>query len=110
MLRQALEPPATVPIIGETLVDTEASIEATAAVAEAEVGGMTVEIGVAKLKEITEIDEMIEAHLRRFATIEDGIDGDENHTEVGDHHHPKDEVVHRITPHEMFAIHLQTSI
>ena len=92
------------------MVDTEASIEATAAVAEAEVGGMTVEIGVARLREITEIDEMIEAHLRHFAMIEDEIDGDENRTEVADHHHPKDEAVRRIIPHAMFGTHHQISI
>ena len=110
MLRQVLEPLATVRTTGETLVDTEASIEVIAAVAEAAAGEMTVETGVAKLREITEIDEMIEVHLRNFAMIEDGIDGDENPIEGGDHHHPRDEVVRRVTPHEMFEIHRQISI
>jgi hypothetical protein len=97
-------------IIEETLVVTEASIEATGAVGEAEVGGMTVETGVAKLRENTETEEMIGARPRPFAMIEEAeIDGDEKSTEGGDHRHLRDEDVHPTIPHAMFEIHRQAS-
>ena len=106
MLRPALELLTMVLIIVVTLA-IEVTTEAIGDVAEAEAGVMIVETEVANPREITEIDAMIEARLRSSVTIEDEIDGDVSHTEVGDHH-PKAEAVHRTIPHAIFEIHRRT--
>lgn len=92
--------------IGVTLA-TGVTTEATGDVAEAEAGVMIVENEAAKLRENTEIDEMIEVPLRSIETIEDEIDGDGKLSEVGDNPHLKDEAAPQHTPHARPEMHRQ---
>jgi hypothetical protein len=110
MLQPALELRVATVLITEVTLAIGAITEAKEVVAEAEAGVMIVEIEVVSLRESTGIDEISEARLHHFVMTKFEIDGDVNPTEIGEGHHLREEVAHRIILYVILEMHRQALI